>query len=117
MEDKDIILQTKDSMITLTADNFIYKDTIFPIKSMKQASLKEGNYRKSDMLQIEFKDGTTKEFFFKPTTTFKELLAVRLIPRLSYTGKAEWETIQRNMAAQILDWAVNINELIKKKST
>ncbi|XHH08357.1 MAG: hypothetical protein ACFCUE_12400 [Candidatus Bathyarchaeia archaeon] len=61
MENGNVILQTKDG-IKLTTEQIIYKAKSFPIKNMKRASLKEGDYKSPDKLQIEFSDGSIEEF-------------------------------------------------------
>ncbi len=111
MENKGVILQTKDG-VKLTVDQFIYQGRSYPINTMKRASLKEGNYKSADKLQIEFKDGKTQEFLLKPTINFKEVITDRLTT-FSFTPM---NLAQRKMATQILEWANNINELINKES-
>jgi hypothetical protein len=110
MDNNAVILQTKEA--TLTADKFIYQGTTYPVNTMKAASLKEGNYKSPDKLQIEFKDGTTREFYFQPTVTFKEIIA----ERLSNYKLTPMNHIQCKMATQILEWATNVNELINQEN-
>ncbi len=107
-----VILQTKDG-IKLTTEQFIYQGKSYPIKTMKRACLKEGNYKNADKLQIEFRDGRIEEFFLKPTVTVKEVLA----DRLATFKLTPMSLMQRKMTAQILEWAASINDLINKAST
>jgi hypothetical protein len=112
MENNNVILQTKEG-IKLTTEQFIYQAKSYPIKNMKRASLKEGNYNSPDKLQIEFSDGSIEEFLLKPTVTFKEVLA----DRLTTLKLTPMSLMQRKMTAQIFEWASSINELISKTGT
>lgn len=112
MDNNVILLRTKDG-VKLTADKFVYQGITYPISTMKRASLKEGDYKSPDKLQIDFKGGATKDFFLKPTITFKQVLT----QRLTTFSLTPTNVMQQNMVTQILEWVTKINELIKERDT
>ena len=114
METNDgILLETKDG-IKLLCDKFVYRDgSEYSVKDMKSASLKEGKFHMSDSLIIDFKNGASKEFYFKSTTSPTAIM----ISHFTKGPRSDIMTIQRNIAIQILEWANNINQLINAQGS
>lgn len=106
------ILDTKDG-IRLFEDRFVYRDgSEYFIKDMVDASMQQKKWVKGLFLLINFKNGTSKEFYFKHTVSFKESLIIGLSAKVRSAGMEVYNATMRDVENIIGEWAININTLI-----